>query len=172
MKSSSNRYGRTTALLHWISALIVILMLASGQALDWAPQSQVSSILPFHVSLGLLLGVLTLARAAWWIFFDKHPAPHVGMTAGQERAAKAVHLLLYGAIVVMVGSGVAMLLLSGAGSAVFSGGALPRFSTLPPFGAHTIFSKILLLLVIGHIGAALWHQLVIKDNLLARMRPH
>jgi cytochrome b561 len=81
-----------------------------------------------------------------------------------------VHFLLYGAIIVMVGSGVAMLLLSGAGSAVFSGGPLPRFSALPPFSAHSAVSKILLVLVVGHIGAALWHQLVFKDNLLARMR--
>jgi cytochrome b561 len=170
MKSSSTRYGSTAAALHWISALAVILMLASGQALDWAPGSQVASILPFHVSIGLVLGVLTVIRIVWWVFFDKHPDPQVGTSAGQERAAKAVHLLLYGAIIVMVGSGVSMLLLSGAGSAIFSGSELPRFSSLQPFGAHAVVSKILLVLVIGHISAALWHQLIIKDNLLARMR--
>ena len=46
---------------------------------------------------------------------------------------------------------------------------LPDFSELIPRAAHGIMSRILLVLLAGHVGAALWHQVVRRDHLLARM---
>jgi cytochrome b561 len=34
---------------------------------------------------------------------------------------------------------------------------------------HGVIAPMLALLVVLHVGAALYHQLVIKDNLLSRM---
>jgi cytochrome b561 len=52
---------------------------------------------------------------------------------------------------------------------ILSGGPVPDFSELIPRIAHGIMSKILLALFVLHVGAALWHQLVKRDHLLARM---
>lgn len=169
LRSSTDRYGRVAAAIHWLSALAVILMLASGQAMDFNGDL-VSAILPVHVTLGVLLAVLTLFRILWWLAFDRHPAPLEGISALQTRLAQLVHLGLYAAILVMVASGIAMLALTGAAPAIFGGGVLPDFSAVAPFAAHGLVSRLLLLLVIGHIGAALWHHFVKQDGLIGRMR--
>lgn len=168
LKSSKDHYGAIAASIHWVSALAVILMLASGQAMDW-DDDLVGTILPIHVSIGLLVGVLTLFRIIWWLAFDRQPAPVRGMGAGQERLARLVHLGLYGAIMIMVASGIAMLVLTGAAPQIFGGGALPEFDAVPPFAAHSVISKVLLVLALGHIGAALFHHLVKRDGLISRM---
>lgn len=169
LKSSPNRYGAIAALIHWVSALAVILMLASGQAMDWN-RDAVGAVLPIHVSLGVLVGVLTLTRIVWWVAFDRQPQPVAGISRGQELLAKAVHLALYGALAIMVASGIAMLALTGALPQIFGGGALPEFDLVAPYMAHSLVSKLLLLLVAGHIGAALWHHFVRRDGLIGRMR--
>lgn len=38
------------------------------------------------------------------------------------------------------------------------------------FSYHYIFASVLLVLVVLHIAAALHHQLIVKDNILARMK--
>ena len=86
-------------------------------------------------------------------------------------AARLVHFGLYGVILVMVASGIATILLTGAGAQL--GGAaplpLPDFTLAPPFTVHGILARVLIVLLAGHIGAALWHQFVRRDRLLARM---
>lgn len=166
IKSSPHRYGAMAAAIHWLTALAVILLLVSGQIMGGP---NMATILPVHVSLGIVVGVLTLFRIVWWLAFDKKPAPVGGTTKAQHLAAQIVHYGLYAAILIMVASGIAMVALSGAAPAIFGGGRLPNFSTLAPFGAHGLVSKLLLLLVIGHIGAALWHHLVKRDGLIGRM---
>lgn len=171
LRSSPNRYGTMAAALHWLSALAILMMLGSGQAMDWAAtEAAVAAILPVHAALGILVGVLTLFRILWWMAFDRHPEPLAGMSRTQERLASVVHLGLYVAILVMVASGVAMNVLTNALPQILAGGAVPDFSATPPYGVHDIVSKLLLLLVIGHVGAALWHQFVRRDGLIGRMR--
>jgi cytochrome b561 len=169
VKSSHDRYGAVAAGIHWLSALAVILMLASGQAMD-SNGDLVGAILPFHVSLGALVGVLTLFRIVWWAFFDKHPSVQPGMSATQTRLAQGVHLGLYVAVLVMVASGIGMLALTGAAPQIFGGGALPRFEEVPPFMAHSLVSKLLLAFALGHVAAALWHHFIRRDGLIGRMR--
>jgi cytochrome b561 len=85
------------------------------------------------------------------------------------RAAQAVHLGLYVLLVLMASSGITTLILSGAVPTILGGGPVPDFSELVPRIAHGIMSKLLLALFVGHVGAALYHQLVRRDHLLARM---
>jgi cytochrome b561 len=168
VKSSPQRYGAIAASIHWLSALAVLLMLTSGLVMTNQPDL-LPVILPMHVVLGLVVGVLTLFRVLWWVAFDKQPQPVEGMGRAQEWAARFVHLGLYGAIAIMVASGVAMLALTGAAPAIFSGAPLPDFGAVAPSIMHGLMSRILIALVVGHIGAALWHQLVRRDRLIARM---
>jgi cytochrome b561 len=168
LKSSTQRYGVMAATIHWLSALAVVLMLTSGLIMTRQPDL-LGSILPMHVSLGLLVGVLTLFRIVWWVFFDTRPAPVSGISRGQVWAARLVHLGLYGAIVIMVASGMAMLVLTGAAPAVFSGSTLPDFGAVAPSVMHGLMSRILIVLAISHIGAALFHQFIKRDGLIGRM---
>lgn len=168
-KSSADRYGSVAASIHWVTALAVILMLASGQNMS-LNDDLVGSILPIHVALGVLVGVLTLFRILWWVALDKHPAPQAGMSAAQTRLAQIVHVGLYLAVLAMVFTGIGMVALTGAAQQIFGGGPLPRFDDVPPFTGHSAISKVLLVLALGHIAAALWHHFIKRDGLIGRMR--
>lgn len=169
-KSSPTRYGSVAITIHWLTALAVFGMLISGQMMDWAEDGAfVGRILPFHVVAGILVGVLTVLRLVWWWVVDRKPAPVGGMSAVQERLAAIVHGLLYLVVLIMVASGIGMVALTGAAPQIFGGGALPEFDAVAPYGVHGVVSKLLLVLVIGHIGAALYHQFIRKDRLLGRM---
>ena len=171
LKSRPDRYGAIAASIHWASALAIILMLTSGLMLDGAEDpEQVRSLLRFHVPLGLSVAVLTLVRIVWWLAFDKQPHAPADMGQAQKWAARLVHLGLYGAIIIMVSSGIGMVVLTGAMPQIFSAGPLPEFSQAPPALVHGLMGRLLLVLAAGHILAALYHQLVRRDNLIGRMR--
>lgn len=171
LKSRPDRYGAIAASIHWVSALAIILMLASGLMLDSAEDpEQVRALLRFHVPLGVCVAVLTLVRIVWWLAFDKHPTASATLSTAQKWAARLVHLGLYGAIIVMAASGIGMVVLTGAMPQIFSAGTLPEFSDAPPALVHGLVGRVLLVLAVGHVGAALYHQFVQRDNLIGRMR--
>ena len=74
-------------------------------------------------------------------------------------------------MLVMAGSGIAMSVLAGLPQIVFGGvGTLPvDFNALPPRAVHGIVAKLLMLTIALHVAAALYHQFVRRDGLLARM---
>lgn len=168
LRSSSHHYGAIAASIHWLSALAVLLMLISGLVMD-NMEEFVPAVLPLHVTLGVLVGLLTIFRVVWWRLFDRHPQSLQGMNGAQQWAARLVHLGLYAAILVMVASGIGMVALTGAAPRIFSGGQLPEFDLVPPYFMHGLMSRLLIALVIGHVGAALWHHFIRRDGLIARM---
>jgi cytochrome b561 len=168
VKSSEDRYGAVAIAIHWVSAAAVLGLLVSGTVAHGSPAPEKASILLVHATVGTLVLLLTLARAAWWLWADRHPAAVPG-PAGQQFLARAVHLLLYGAIFVLAGSGIATLALSGAVPALLGEGTLPSFSGLLPRSVHGLASKLMIGLVALHTLAALYHQFVLRDRLLARM---
>ena len=122
-----------------------------------------------HIVLGSLVLLLTLLRIGWWIWGDRRPAPVAGQPQVQGLMASIVHYAIYAVILLMASSGIMTLVLSGALPAIIAGTALPDFSELIPRIAHGIMSKLLLVLLAGHIGAALYHQFIRRDRLLGRM---
>lgn len=171
-KSSSDRYGRVAVLIHWVSAALIIgLMIAGFRAADMTDLAAKASLLRIHAPLGTAVLVLTLARMAWWLFADKKPAEPAGVPHVQALAAKGVHGLLYVAILGLAGSGIAMFALSGAGAILFGGapGPLPDFWDFAPRYGHAAMAWLMGGLLAAHVGAALYHQFIRKDRLLARM---
>lgn len=169
LKSSPQRYGRVPVAIHWLSALAVVIMLATGLTMDSLGEADPGGILVVHVLVGATLALLTVLRVVWWLAIDRQPEAPEGMGAAHRWSARIVHLGLYLTLVVTLASGVATVVLTGAVPAIFGGGHLPDFEAVPPFGAHAIVSRLLLVLAVGHIAAALWHQFIRRDRLLARM---
>tara|TARA_R110002020_G_scaffold57516_6_gene158198 strand:- start:396 stop:932 length:537 start_codon:yes stop_codon:yes gene_type:complete len=171
-KSSSSRYGGVAIAIHWITAVAILGMLISGLAAERSTDAAGElTLLRAHAVTGVLVGLLTVLRIVWWLFADRRPPDQPGMPALQARASRLVHGALYVVILVMVGSGMATLILTGANQQLFGAAALPLpdFGTVLPFRTHDIVSKLLIALLIGHIGAALYHQFILRDRLLARM---
>jgi cytochrome b561 len=166
-KSTSTQYGSVAILIHWTSALAVILTWLVGFSV--ANLAAQPALLLAHIALGGLVLVLTLLRIVWWAVADKHPSAPEGEPGWQTRIAQAVHLGLYVLLLLMASSGIVTLILSGAVPVILSGGAIPDLSELIPRIAHGVMAKIILALFVVHLGAALYHQFVRRDHLLARM---
>lgn len=172
LKSTTEKYGGVAIALHWATAVLIVILLVSGfRAAATIDPIQKAAILRAHAPLGIAVLVLTLARLGW-LLVDGKPAPVAGMPRLQRIAAKAVHLLLYVAVVLMAATGIGMFLLSGAGKVVFgAGGALPDFWQYQPRLEHFIAARVLIGLLVLHIGAALYHHFVARDGLIRRMLP-
>jgi cytochrome b561 len=169
-KSTPTRYGSVAIAIHWSSAVAVILTFVAGFVVaNVASPAQQPMILAAHIALGLIVFALTLLRIVWWAVADKHPAPPIDQPQWQRTTASVVHGALYVLLILMATSGITAVILSGAIPAIASGAPLPDFSELIPRVAHGVMSKILLALFVLHVGAAIYHQAIKKDHLMARM---
>ncbi|HHY48894.1 MAG TPA: cytochrome B [Alphaproteobacteria bacterium] len=125
--------------------------------------------LRLHVLAGGTALLLTLVRVGWWLWADTRPAPPAGQPAAQRWAARIVHALLYLAVLVLGASGIGTIGLSGAAGALLAGTQLPDFGGLVPRLVHGAMGQLLLVLLALHVAAALYHQFIRRDRLLARM---
>ncbi len=169
--SSPDRYGTVARWIHWVSVVLILAMMATGnRAASSADPDTSLLLLRLHVPVGLLVFALTLGRIVWWWRFDTKPAA-IPMPGWQARAAHAVHVLFYVVILGMGASGVGMLVLSGAGNVILGGAtsALPDFWTVAPRTPHGLGARAMAALIVFHVGAALYHHVVLRDGLLRRM---
>jgi cytochrome b561 len=172
LKSTSDQYGTVAVSIHWVSAVLVLILIGSGfRAANTVDPAAKAAILRVHVPIAIGVLALMLLRIVWWWGFDRKPGPVAGSPHWQERTAQVVHVLFYIVILGMIASGIGMLALSGAAPLIFGGdGALlPDFSKYPPRLPHGIGARLLLGLLVLHVGAALYHHFVRHDGLLWRM---
>jgi len=170
LKSSTTRYGSVAITIHWLTALLILALFATGLlAAEQADPGAQLALVRFHVPLGTAVLVLTVLRLVWWWVADRRPALPVDQPHWQKFMAHAVHIALYLVIVLLAASGISTLVLSGALPAIIGGATLPDFETVLPRLVHGVASKLMLGLLALHIGAALYHQFIRRDHLLARM---
>nr|WP_295469949.1 cytochrome b/b6 domain-containing protein [Mesorhizobium sp.] len=172
LKSDAIRYGSVARTMHWVTAVAILAMVGSGLAAEGASgEPGAVNILRFHAVTGVAVLALTLLRILWWVFADRRPAETAATPRWQARAAHAVHYALYIVVILLGGSGIATIVLSGAGEVLVgaSTGPLPEFEGIVPRGPHGLFAWLLIGLVALHVAAAAYHQVVLKDRLLGRM---
>lgn len=170
LKSSHGRYGSVAITIHWLTAIIILMLFATGLlAAGQADPDAKLALVRFHVPLGMAVLVLTLLRIVWWWVADRRPDLPADQPGWQKFMAIGVHFALYAVILLLASSGIATLVLSGALPAIIAGTALPDLETVLPRLVHGVAGKLMLGLLALHIGAALYHQFVRRDHLLARM---
>lgn len=163
-------YSPTTRALHWGSAALIVVLVGSGlrAGLSDDPAVKVQA-LQVHLPVAVLVLLLTVARLVRLLRWAAKPAPLASVPAWQAGLAHWVHRLLYAALLVLLASGIAMSVLSGLPDALFGAAPMPELSNLPPRLGHRIAAIALGLLLAGHIGAALYHHIVLKDATLRCM---
>lgn len=126
----------------------------------------------WHKALGVLFFCWVLGRLCNAFLSPKPPSLH----GWQYTLAKLVHVLLYVTMLAMPMLGVFMSVYSDYPVAVFGLFEIPVFVTPNDTIArrleflHTeVVAPLLLVLIILHIAAALYHQWVLKDNVVRRM---
>lgn len=171
-KSTSTRYGSVAITIHWLTALMIVGLFATGLlAAAQADPAAKLILLRAHVPLGVGVLLLTLLRIVWWLGADRRPRLPSGQPAWQRWTARIVHIALYLIVLESAGSGIAIIVLSDALPAIIGSAAtLPAdLETVLPRAVHGIGSRLMLGLLALHIGAALYHQFIRRDRLLARM---
>ncbi|GGX57736.1 cytochrome b [Saccharospirillum salsuginis] len=176
-----SRYHPLFVTLHWLMALLVIATLLTAKlGLDPTPNSDPDkvSMLRIHMIVGLFLGTLLVIRLITRYTTARPPAADTERV-WMNRARKTVHFLLYFLLFSQVITGIVLALvpdLYPAGTNLFTivfGGAnqaLPEsFNGHPVRSGHGLYSTLLLVFILLHLGAALYHQFRIKDNLIGRM---
>lgn len=171
-ETTPKRYHPVHVSIHWLMALLVFVMLAAGKFVMPGISSedpQKPMMLQFHAYMGGLIALLLAARLVLR-FAVKRPALADAGNAFFNFLAKAAHFLLYLFLIGMAVSGLGLFQLANL-PAVFSGVApYPSdFFEYPVRMGHGLTSWLLLALIALHFGAAMYHQFVRKDNLLARM---
>ncbi len=171
VRSSNDRYGSVAVTIHWLSALLIIVLLGSGfRASGMEDAAAKAEILRVHIPLGIAVLALTMLRILWWLFADKKPNS-ITMPVWQDHMSRIIHFLFYIVILGMIASGISMMILSSAGPAIFDGSAteLLDFWDFKPRLPHGVGARIVLLLFAFHTGAALYHHFVKRDGLIRRM---
>ena len=168
------RYGTISRLLHWGMAVLVIWqVLKVFDRIDDGEHWVGQTLVPWHVSIGTLILLLVLIRIGWALRNRRQrpPAPQPPLLGFVARAG---HVLLYVALVAMPVTGISLLVGNGFGLEAFGLQLIPRgeeIAWLAALGSnlHVPLAWLLIVLVVGHLGAALWHHFVRRDGVLRRM---
>ncbi|MDX9995162.1 MAG: cytochrome b/b6 domain-containing protein [Rhodocyclaceae bacterium] len=160
------RYALPQVVVHWLAAAAVIFLMATGMlVLEDMPNNPAKiGNITIHMGVGALAGLLVLVRI---VLRKRLPAPPAAPGDGLARAG---HMALNLAVLLMAVSGMLLMIQSGAIGAVFGSGALPAdFHDFLPRKVHGLVAKLVLAFVALHVLAALYHQLIVRDGLLGRM---
>ncbi|CAN5372644.1 hypothetical protein BH10PSE15_BH10PSE15_02680 [soil metagenome] len=96
------RYSTVAIILHWAIAAAILYNLASGLLRSLLP----TGFFQFHVSSGITILVLSVARVAWRL--THRPPAFLPMRRWERATAHVVHALLYAAILLVPVSGWAL----------------------------------------------------------------
>jgi cytochrome b561 len=167
------RYHPLLISLHWLLALLIILMLLVGMfSLKWMPNNP-AKLLPlgFHMAMGITILILMFVRLVVRLTTPK-PAPASTGNRFLDIIGVITHYGLYLFAILMASSGIATAMQANLFPIVFgaSGSPLPLdFFVYSMRYVHGYIALILIALIALHVGAALFHQFVKKDGLLSRM---
>ena len=173
MTTGVRRYHSALVVLHWLMAVLVSVALIFGSTvLDHTPNTDPGKmdLVRGHMIVGVIIGVLLILR---WITrrVTAHPPAATTGIALADRLAPLAHKVLYLGMFAMGASGLTIAWVFDLPVVVFSGqGQLPAdFHASAARSVHGLVSKLLLLTVLAHVAAAIYHQWVHKDHLLTRM---
>jgi cytochrome b561 len=148
------RYGSVAIAFHWVMVVLVVVVGVLGLLHDAWSDATYQFWTDVHASVGLTVWVLVMARWGWR---QSHRPPDLPPHLGEfaRRWSHPVHLLLYLFMLV-----------------------------IPPFGIvtfiwhrkvtqdiHGYLAYCLFALIGLHVLAALWHQVIRRDQVLERMLP-
>lgn len=179
------QWGVVSKTFHWVIGIAMIAMLALGIYLAEAdlPGKERYPLILAHKAVGICLLFAVVLRFVWRLF-SKAPKMPEGSSKLEILAAHGGHWLLYILMFALPLSG--WLMSSAAGYPVTVWGFEQYFGFdkgLPALvekseeigrfarGMHELVGYGLIVVIVGHVGAALKHHFWNKDTVLKRMMP-
>lgn len=183
--TADDRYSPVGQFYHWVMAALVFFQLWWGWWMSRLPVgADKLEGYQLHSRIGVLLMVLILLRGAWRLFIPG-PVNDADKPGWQSTAAHLTHYAFYAILVGLPLSGWAMWSSTASSQPLSVAGVLPwpqlPLSNLPERtrwlimrwadDIHLALVFALLLMLVGHIGAALKHHFWDRDDVLAGMVP-
>ncbi|MCX7555691.1 cytochrome b [Xanthomonadaceae bacterium JHOS43] len=177
-RNTDIRWGWPSMTLHWGIALLILALLGLGFVMGELPRSpKYFWVYDLHKSLGLTVLALMLIRLAWRLYAGA-PRPEPGMPGWQNLVAGATHWAVYALALAMPVSGWLYDSASGLRTLKFFGlVTVPKLSAPDPeiknlsHAVHEYGAWILIVLILMHASAALYHHFIQRDRTLLRMLP-
>ncbi|MCX7164063.1 MAG: cytochrome b [Betaproteobacteria bacterium] len=175
--ASAPRYSGLAIGLHWLIAVAILATFAVGLYMHDLPLSpQKLRIYSWHKWAGVTVFLFVVLRLGWRL---RHRPPELpaAMPAWQRNIATATHVLLYLLMFAVPLSG--WLMSSAKGFQTVWFGLLPLPDLLSKnvelgkllAEVHELLNFTMAALVIAHLGAALKHHFIDRDDVLTRMLP-
>lgn len=174
-------YAPAARKFHWWTVALVFLMIPLGVGMTYRGNTlnvwdgTTNALYTAHKSIGFLIFFLVLARLAYR-FRNGAPADEPTLEWWQKLASHVTHWSLYALLIVVPLLGWRGVSQYGARN-IYGPISLPQIAAENQdaagftFWLHGVAALALALLIGAHVGAALFHFVIRKDGVLARMLP-
>lgn len=173
----SPTYTRTAISLHWLLALLILGAFLLGLYMHDLPLSPGKlRLYSYHKWIGVTVFMLTVFRLGWRISHRPPALPDSVLMWGRI-ASEIVHYLFYILIFLIPISGWLMSSAKGFQTVWFGVLPLPDLIGKDKFlgdllqQVHKFLNFALLGVLLAHVGAALKHHFIARDDILTRMLP-
>ncbi|AOK37075.1 cytochrome b [Burkholderia cenocepacia] len=159
--------------LHWLMAAMILAMLFIGAGMMTSLHHRIW-LIDLHRPLGIAILVLALLRVANRLR-SRPPALPRSLPHWQMLAAKASHWALYALMLALPLIGWALLSAGGFPIVLFKGVNLPAIVPASPTlfawlrDAHGLLARLLFVVVLAHLSAALVHAWIYRDGVFSSM---
>ncbi len=169
------QFALLSRVLHWLMAALLLAMLFIGVSMVCS-LGDYHRLLAIHRPLGILILILAVIRLATRMS-TRAPQLPVAMPRQERYLAKASERLLYALFFALPLIGWGMLSAGHYPIVMFGAWHLPPILPARPGlyailrETHTILAYLLFVTFVAHLGAVLFHTLILRDGLLNRMLP-
>jgi cytochrome b561 len=174
----AGQYGAIAKLFHWVTLGLMLVALPLGFVIQHVKDDSKMGFYALHESVGLTILFVALARLAWrWL--SPPPSQPNDMPKMLRTASTAVHHALYGLLILQPALG--FMATNAWGFPMRGATAYLGFIEFPKFMEaweslakilsllHGIGGWLLVVLIVLHVGGALFHHAVRRDGTLMRM---
>lgn len=177
LRNDSASWGGAAKAFHWVMALLILAQIVLGlMAASWHLSPTKIQLFFWHKSNGMLILALLALRLVWRLA-NPTPALPIGTPAWERAAARASHALLYALMIALPVTGWIVNSASNIPFRIFY--LIPLPALVAPDKAladavalvHRGLFVLLALVLVAHVGAALRHHFVKRNDILVRMLP-
>jgi cytochrome b561 len=170
-------YGAGARLFHWLTVALLLIIIPLGVVMGDLPRGTLqNTAFTAHESLGLTVLGLTVLRLGWRLTHPV-PPPSSDLSSIEMLGSAGVHWLLYLVLIVMPLMGYFSLAFSGIDLHYFGLLLVPEPVTQDKetgkffLAVHASLQWAVYGLALIHVGAALHHHFVRRNDVLQRMLP-
>lgn len=173
----NSTYTRVAKSLHWLMAVLLIGLLSLGFYMADLPLSPDKlQLYSWHKWAGVTVFALVWLRLLWRLT-HRPPAYPDSMSVALQRLAHAGHWALYGLMIAIPLTGWLMSSAKGFQTVWWGIWPIPDVLAKDKELGHTLqevheaLNWLLVLMISGHVAAALKHHWIDRDDVLTRMLP-